>query len=70
MIPVYRIAVYSHEVTIIAEDLQGRVNRVLGLLIQQDGTLGSVIGVLLLGHLGARSTLGVTKGAGHLRSFR
>jgi MFS family permease len=57
MLPVYFTTVYSYRVTIIPDELQGRVNSIFRLLTMGGGAAGSAVGGLILGQLGARPTL-------------
>ncbi len=55
MLPVYFTTVYSYRVTLIPDELQGRVNSIFRLLTMGGGAAGSAVGGLILGQLGARS---------------
>ncbi len=56
MLPVYFATMYAYRVTLIPDELQGRVNSIFRLLTQGGAALGAAVGGFLLGQHGVRPT--------------
>jgi len=62
MIPIYNVAQVSYRLSLIPDDLQGRVNGAYRLPSYASGLLGTAVGGVLLGLLGPRPVLWIIAG--------